>query len=98
MSSNDATDRSAHELGFFGRYLTVWVILCILAGIGLGRVALGVGRLPVPWQALVLSIGIYVALPLVAGYFVRRRLVSTKGISWFRERFLPILSPHDDPA
>ncbi len=38
----------------------------------LGGFLLGVGRLPVPWQALVLSIAIYVALPLVAGYFVRR--------------------------
>lgn len=35
----------------------------------LGGFLLGVGRLPVPWQALVLSIGIYVALLLVAGYF-----------------------------
>jgi ACR3 family arsenite transporter len=34
----------------------------------LGGFLLGVGRLPIPWQALLLSIGIYVALPLVAGY------------------------------
>jgi len=33
----------------------------------LGGFLLGVGRLPVPWQALLLSIAIYVALPLVAG-------------------------------
>ena len=32
----------------------------------LGGFLLGVGRLPVPWQALLLSIAIYVALPLVA--------------------------------
>ena len=38
----------------------------------LGGFLLGVGRLPVPWQALVLSIGIYVALPLVAGYISRK--------------------------
>lgn len=30
------------ELGFFARYLTVWVALCILAGIGLGRLFPGV--------------------------------------------------------
>lgn len=29
-------------LGFFERYLTVWVVLCILAGIVLGRLAPGV--------------------------------------------------------
>jgi len=59
----------------------------------LGGFLLGVGRLPVPWQALVLSIGIYVALPLVAGYLSRRWVVATKGEEWFRERFLHRLTP-----
>ena len=66
--------------------------MLVLFGL-LGGLLLGVGRLPVPWQALVLSIGVYVALPLVAGYFVRRWIISAKGIGWFRERFLPFLSP-----
>lgn len=66
--------------------------MLVLYGV-LGGFLLGVGRLPVPWQALVLSIGIYVALPLVTGYVVRRWIVSAKGIDWFKERFLSILSP-----
>lgn len=66
--------------------------MLLLYGV-LGGFLLGVGRLPVPWQALVLSIGIYVALPLVAGFFVRRWIVRRKGIDWFKQRFLPILSP-----
>lgn len=59
----------------------------------LGGFLLGVGRLPVPWQALVLSIGIYVALPLVAGYISRRLIIGAKGEAWFKERFLHILTP-----
>jgi ACR3 family arsenite transporter len=59
----------------------------------LGGFLLGVGRLPVPWQALVLSIAIYVALPLVAGYLSRRFIIRAKGECWFRERFLPVLTP-----
>jgi ACR3 family arsenite transporter len=59
----------------------------------LGGFLLGVGRLPVPWQALVLSIGIYVALPLVAGYYSRRLILRLKGEAWFRARFLPLLTP-----
>jgi len=59
----------------------------------LGGFLLGVGRLPVPWQALLLSIGVYVALPLVAGYFTRKWIVAAKGESWFKEKFLPILTP-----
>ncbi len=59
----------------------------------LGGLLLGVGRLPVPWQALLLSIGVYVALPLVAGYFSRKLIVGAKGNEWFRERFLHVLTP-----
>ncbi len=59
----------------------------------LGGFLLGVGRLPVPWQALLLSIGIYVALPLVAGYFSRKWIVALKGNEFFEQRFLPFLTP-----
>ena len=59
----------------------------------LGGFLLGVGRLPVPWQALVLSIGIYVALPLVAGYFSRKLLIRSRGEEWFKEKFLHVLTP-----
>ncbi|MCP4604687.1 MAG: ACR3 family arsenite efflux transporter [Proteobacteria bacterium] len=59
----------------------------------LGGYLLGVGRLPVPWQALLLSIGVYVALPLVAGYFSRKLIIGIKGELWFKEKFLHLLSP-----
>src|SRR3990167_7537636 len=38
--------QAAAQMGFFERYLTVWVMLCIIAGIGLGRI------LPAPIQTL----------------------------------------------
>jgi len=59
----------------------------------LGGFLLGVGRLPVPWQALLLSIAIYVALPLVAGYLSRKWIIATKGQDWFKEKFLHVLTP-----
>ena len=59
----------------------------------LGGFLLGVGRLPVPWQALVLSIGIYVALPLLAGYISRMLLIRARGEEWFKEKFLHLLTP-----
>jgi ACR3 family arsenite transporter len=52
-----------------------------------------VGRLPVPWQALLLSILIYVALPLVAGYLSRQWIIAAKGAVWFQEKFLHVLTP-----
>ncbi|RJQ77478.1 MAG: arsenical-resistance protein [Desulfobacteraceae bacterium] len=59
----------------------------------LGGFLLGVGRLPVPWQALLLSIAIYVALPLVTGYLSRRWIIAAKGETWFKEKFLHVLTP-----
>jgi ACR3 family arsenite transporter len=66
--------------------------MLVLYGV-LGGFLLGVGRLPVPWQALVLSILIYVALPLVAGYFSRKGIIASKGEAWFKEKFLHVLTP-----
>ncbi len=66
--------------------------MLLLYGV-LGGFLLGVGQLPVPWEALLLSIGIYVALPLVAGYFSRIWIIRTKGLEWFTERFLHVLTP-----
>lgn len=66
--------------------------MLVLYGV-LGGFLLGVGRLPVPWQALLLSVAIYVALPLVAGYFSRKVIIGAKGEDWFKEKFLHILTP-----
>ncbi|WP_146594505.1 ACR3 family arsenite efflux transporter [Novipirellula galeiformis] len=66
--------------------------MLVLYGV-LGGFLLGVGQLPVPWQALLLSIGVYVALPLVAGYLSRKWLIATKGEAWFRDKFLHFLTP-----
>jgi len=59
----------------------------------LGGFLLGVGSLPVPWQALLLSIAIYVALPLAAGFVSRRWIIKVKGREWFEQKFLYVLTP-----
>ncbi|KXU94216.1 arsenic transporter [Caballeronia megalochromosomata] len=42
MSTTHATrNEAAKAIGFFERYLTVWVLLCIVTGIGLGHVLAG---------------------------------------------------------
>ena len=66
--------------------------MLVLYGV-LGGFLLGVGKLPVPWQALLLSIAIYVALPLVAGYLSRRWIIAAKGKTWFEKKFLHVLTP-----
>jgi ACR3 family arsenite transporter len=66
--------------------------MLVLYGV-LGGFLLGVGRLPVPWQALLLSITVYVALPLVAGFLSRKWIIAAKGEAWFKEKFLHLLTP-----
>jgi ACR3 family arsenite transporter len=68
------------------------LMMLVLYGV-IGGFLLGVGKLPVPWQALLLSIGVYVALPLVAGYLSRKWILAAKGEIWFREKFLHLLTP-----
>jgi ACR3 family arsenite transporter len=59
----------------------------------LGGFLLGVNAMPIPWQTILLSVGIYVALPLVAGYFSRRLIIRRRGLDWFQQRFLHVLTP-----
>ncbi len=59
----------------------------------LGGFLLGIGKLPVPWQAMLLSISIYVALPLLAGYLSRKLIIAIKGEEWFKKKFLHLLTP-----
>jgi ACR3 family arsenite transporter len=68
------------------------LVMLLLYGV-IGGFLLGVGQLPVPWEALLLSIVIYVALPLVAGYYSRVWIIASKGQSWFSDKFLHILTP-----
>ncbi len=59
----------------------------------LGGWLLGVGKMPVPWATIALSVGIYVALPLIAGYFSRKWILKRKGETWFQDKFIHYLTP-----
>ncbi len=59
----------------------------------LGSFLLGVNAMPIPWQTILLSVAIYVALPLVTGYFSRKWIIKSKGLEWFNDKFLHRLTP-----
>ena len=59
----------------------------------LGGFLLGVNSMPIPWQTILLSVAVYVALPLVAGYFSRRIVIRHRGLQWFQQKFLHVLTP-----
>ncbi len=53
---------------------------------------LGVTDISVPWDTLLLSVGLYVLLPLIAGVFTRRSLVARGGetaVDAFKSRVQP---------
>jgi arsenite transporter len=68
--------------------LTMLFLFAPLASLLLG----GVGMI-IPWQTIVFSVLIYVAFPLVCGYFSRRYILQKKGLDWFNEHFVKWLTP-----
>jgi len=59
----------------------------------LGAWLLGVNKMPIPWQTIVLSVIIYVGLPLLLGYYSRKWVITKKGVAWFEGKFLHYLTP-----
>jgi len=59
----------------------------------LGGFLLDVNAMPIPWQTILFSVTIYVALPLVAGYFSRKWVIKHRGLEWFNTKFLHWLTP-----
>ncbi|MCK8823874.1 ACR3 family arsenite efflux transporter [Fuchsiella alkaliacetigena] len=53
---------------------------------------LGVTDFTVPYNTIILSVVLYIVVPLLAGYLSRKYLIKTKGIDWFENVFLEKLS------
>lgn len=54
---------------------------------------LGLSKIVVPYDTVILSVVLFVVVPLVAGWFSRVRLIKRKGMAWFENTFLPALAP-----
>lgn len=50
---------------------------------------LGVGGVSIPWDTLLLSVVLFVVIPLSAGIFTRTHLIHKRGETYFNEVFLP---------
>jgi ACR3 family arsenite transporter len=57
----------------------------------LAGILLGVAAVPVPWDTIAFSVGIYVGIPLLAGYITRKQILKLKGKKWFNQYFAPSL-------
>jgi Arsenite efflux pump ACR3 and related permeases len=54
---------------------------------------LGLSDVIVPWDTLLLSVGLYIVIPLVAGALSRTWIIRAKGEEWFDDVFLERLGP-----
>lgn len=53
---------------------------------------LGVGGVSIPWDTLLLSVVLFVVVPLTAGVLTRNHVTRTKGLEYFNKEFIPKFS------
>jgi arsenite transporter len=54
---------------------------------------LGVSNIAVPWDTVLLSVVLYIVIPLVAGWFTRVALLRRYGAEWFDRVFMRRIAP-----
>ncbi len=54
---------------------------------------LGISDIQVPWDTVVLSVVLYIVIPLVAGWLTRITLIRRRGMEWFDGVFMKRLAP-----
>jgi len=54
---------------------------------------LGVSSIQVPWDTVILSVVLYIVIPLGAGYLTRQAVIKRRGIEWFSNVFMKRLAP-----
>jgi ACR3 family arsenite transporter len=73
--------------------VTVNDIVLLFAYAPIVILLLGIGDITVPYDTVLLSVALYVVIPLAAGYLSRRWLQQAKSTNWFEGTFLPKLGP-----
>ncbi len=53
---------------------------------------LGVGGVQIPWNTLVLSVVLFVVIPLLSGIITRNVITKNKGLEYFEDNFIPKFS------
>jgi len=54
---------------------------------------LGVSDIQVPWNTVILSVVLYIVIPLTAGYLTRRVLIARRGQQWYDDVFMKRIGP-----
>ena len=76
---------------FFQKYLSVWVILCMIIGVSIGhfvKFLLGVSNVAVPFNTIFLSVVLFVVIPLVGGIITRMAVIRKHDENYLNQHFL----------
>lgn len=68
-------------------------LILLVAFVPIVQLLLGITNFSIPWGVLLTSVLVFVLIPLLAGYFTHRSILSAKGEQWLRNVFLPRLKP-----
>lgn len=68
-------------------------LIILFAFVPIVGLLLGITDVVVPYETLILSIIIYVVVPLVAGVLTSKLIIKSKGADWFTKDFLPKFKP-----
>ena len=64
-------------------------LIILIAFIPIVKFLLGVSKVEVPWDTLVLSVVLFVVVPLTGGVLTRMLVTKRKGVAYFENQFLP---------
>ncbi len=64
-------------------------LIILIAFIPIVKFLLGVSNIEVPWDTLILSVVLFVVIPLSLGYLTRHSVVKNRGTEYFEKQFLP---------
>lgn len=67
-------------------------IIILFAFTPIVAVLLGMSNITIPYDTLFLSVFLFVVIPFVAGYTVRKGVIKNKGMDYFEKKFLPKFS------
>ncbi|QPI65370.1 ACR3 family arsenite efflux transporter [Vreelandella venusta] len=54
---------------------------------------LGISNIQVPWDTVILSVVLYIVIPLTAGYITRKALIAKRGAEWYDNVFMKRVGP-----
>lgn len=64
-------------------------LIILIAFVPIVKLLLGISEVSVPWDTLILSVVLFVVIPLAAGILTRVFVTKSMGQAYFEERFIP---------